>query len=98
MRALHKQKRTPASRLAIAAYYKCHIVILETRQCFSSSSLIPLPVSNGFAVVMSKNRFARVAIPNVVAIFASVAYVDVHTLMLLKHTENIAIFAMLRSM
>jgi hypothetical protein len=60
----------------------------------SSSFLVSLPASNGFAVMMSEKRFAHFAIPDYVAIFGSVVYNDVHTLMLLKHTGNIAMFAM----
>jgi hypothetical protein len=47
-----------------------------------------------------RKKFARRdAIPDdVVAICAYVVYVDVHTLMLLKHTGNIVVFSMSRSM
>ncbi len=66
----------------------------------SISSLVHLSASNGFAVVMSEKRFARrvALIPDVVAIFAFVVHVDVHTLKLLKQTGNILVFSMSWSM
>jgi len=49
----------------------------------STSSLVPLLASNGFADVTSEKKFAGVAVPDVVPIDACVVCVNVFILMVL---------------